>query len=472
MIRKNQFFFNVVNMLLDIVIVILSYIAASFFYLYLIVHNEQNMALWQQQGSIRLAALVYALCLWLLLALLGFYNTDRLRRLRQKVWLIVLASTLTIVAASCLLFVLHLLDFSRGVIFCFYVLSTGLLCAKYIAMRMLSNSMRAHGRNLKHVLVIGSDRLARRYCDDVQSNPRLGFSIVGYAGQPSEYFDEPPVCDFDGVDEFLHSRLIDEAVIAINAQETERIYELISACEKNGVRYSVIPFYNDVLSANPKIEVIGRSKLMRLRTNALDNVGHAFLKRVFDIVASGLGLVVLSPILLLLAVGVKLSSPGPILFKQERVGYNRKTFMMLKFRSMRVNTEQNTGWTTDNDPRKTKFGSFIRKCSLDELPQLWNVFTGSMSLVGPRPELPYFVEQFRETIPLYMVKHQVRPGITGWAQVNGYRGDTSIEKRIEYDIWYIDNWSPWLDLKILFLTAFGGMFNKEKIKTEKETTTV
>lgn len=472
MIRKNQFFFNVVNMLLDIVIVILSYIAASFFYLYVIVHNEQNMALWQQQGSIRLAALVYALCLWLLLALLGFYNTDRLRRLRQKVWLIVLASTLTIVAASCLLFVLHLLDFSRGVIFCFYVLSTGLLCAKYIAMRMLSNSMRAHGRNLKHVLVIGSDRLARRYCDDVQSNPRLGFSIVGYAGQPSEYFDEPPVCDFDGVDEFLHSRLIDEAVIAINAQETERIYELISACEKNGVRYSVIPFYNDVLSANPKIEVIGRSKLMRLRTNALDNVGHAFLKRVFDIVASGLGLVVLSPVLLLLAVGVKLSSPGPILFKQERVGYNRKTFMMLKFRSMRVNTEQNTGWTTDNDPRKTKFGSFIRKCSLDELPQLWNVFTGSMSLVGPRPELPYFVEQFRETIPLYMVKHQVRPGITGWAQVNGYRGDTSIEKRIEYDIWYIDNWSAWLDLKILFLTAFGGMFNKEKIKTEKEKTTV
>ncbi len=472
MIKKNQVFFNIVNMLLDIVIVIVAYIAASFFYLFLIAHNAENIALWQQQGNIRLAAVVYALCLWLLLALLGFYNTDRLRRLRQKVWLIVLASTVTIVAASGILFALRLLDFSRGVILCFYALSTGILCAKYIAMRMLSNHFRSRGRNLKHVLVVGSGRLAKQYCNDIKANPRVGFNVVGYAGEPGKYFDVPPVCDFDGVDEFLHSKSIDEVVIAINSHETERIYDLISACEKNGVRYSVIPFYNDVLSAHPKIEVIGRSKLMRLRTNALDNVGFAFLKRVFDIVASGLGLVVLSPLLLVIAVGVKLSSPGPVLFKQERVGYNRKTFMMLKFRSMRVNAEQNTGWTTDDDPRKTKFGSFIRKCSLDELPQLWNVFTGSMSLIGPRPELPYFVERFRETIPLYMVKHQVRPGITGWAQVNGYRGDTSIEKRIEYDIWYIDNWSPWLDLKILFLTAFGGMLNKEKLNTEKEPTTV
>lgn len=472
MIKKNQVFFNLVNMLLDIAIVIVAYIAASFFYLFLIAHNGENSALWQQQGNIRLAAAVYALCLWLLLALLGFYNTDRLRRLRQKVWLIVLASTVTIVAASGILFILRLLDFSRGVILCFYILSTGALCAKYIAMRMLSNHIRSRGRNLKHVLLIGSGRLARQYCDDIKNNPRLGFNVIGYVGQPGEFFDTPPVCGFGGLDEYLHNKVIDEAVIAITAQETEHIYELISACEKNGVRYSVIPFYNDVLSAHPKIEVIGRSKLMRLRTNALDNVGFAFLKRVFDIVASGLGLVVLSPVLLILAIGVKLSSPGPVLFKQERVGYNRKTFMMLKFRSMRVNAEQNTGWTTDDDPRKTKFGSFIRKCSLDELPQLWNVFTGSMSLIGPRPELPYFVERFRETIPLYMVKHQVRPGITGWAQVNGYRGDTSIEKRIEYDIWYIDNWSPWLDLKILFLTAFGGMLNKEKIKSEKQPTTV
>ena len=165
-----------------------------------------------------------------------------------------------------------------------------------------------------------------------------------------------------------------------------------------------------------------------------------------------------------LAIGVKLSSPGPVLFKQIRVGYNRKEFQMLKFRSMRVNEKQDTAWSTNRDSRKTVYGSFIRKFSLDELPQLFNVLKGDMSLVGPRPELPHFVEKFREEIPLYMVKHQVRPGITGWAQINGFRGDTDVARRIELDLWYIDHWSIALDLKILLKTVFGGkMVNSEEI---------
>ena len=164
------------------------------------------------------------------------------------------------------------------------------------------------------------------------------------------------------------------------------------------------------------------------------------------------------------AIGVKLSSPGPIIFRQERVGKNKKLFKMFKFRSMRVNSEENTAWTTDDDPRKTRFGSFIRKTSIDELPQFFNVLRGEMSLIGPRPELPHFVEQFKETVPLYMLKHLVRPGITGWAQVNGFRGDTSIEGRVEHDIWYIEHWTLGLDLRICFLTAFGGIVNKEKVR--------
>ena len=169
--------------------------------------------------------------------------------------------------------------------------------------------------------------------------------------------------------------------------------------------------------------------------------------------------------MLIAAIGVRLSSPGPILFRQERVGLNKQTFTMYKFRSMRVNASQDTGWTQDADPRKTWFGSLIRKCSIDELPQFFNVLKGDMSLIGPRPEIPHFVEQFKETVPLYMVKHQVRPGITGWAQVNGFRGDTSIEGRIQCDIWYIENWSIFLDIKILFMTVFGGLFNKEQLPT-------
>ena len=162
------------------------------------------------------------------------------------------------------------------------------------------------------------------------------------------------------------------------------------------------------------------------------------------------------------AVGVKLSSPGPVLFKQERVGKDKKTFYMYKFRSMRVNSEEKTGWSRNSDPRKTRFGALIRKFSIDELPQFFNVLKGDMSLVGPRPEVPHYVEQFKEEIPRYMVKHQVRPGITGWAQVNGYRGDTSIRKRIEYDIYYIENWNVFFDLKILLMTPFKSV-NQEKL---------
>lgn len=208
------------------------------------------------------------------------------------------------------------------------------------------------------------------------------------------------------------------------------------------------------MPSRPSIDEVGDVSLVNLRHIPLDNIGNAFLKRAVDIVGSLLLILCTSPIMLFAAIGVKLSSPGPILFKQERVGLNKKPFYMYKFRSMRVNDKQNTGWSTNSDPRKTKFGSFIRKFSIDELPQFFNVLMGDMSLVGPRPELPYFVNQFKESVPLYMVKHQVRPGITGWAQVNGFRGDTSIQGRIEHDIYYIENWTLLFDIKILFMTVF------------------
>ena len=176
-------------------------------------------------------------------------------------------------------------------------------------------------------------------------------------------------------------------------------------------------------------------------------------------------IVLTSPIMLGVAIGVKLSSPGPIIFKQERVGLNKRPFMMYKFRSMRVNAAEDSAWSTNSDPRKTRFGSIIRKFSLDELPQFFNVLKWDMSLVGPRPEIPFHVEHFKEEIPRYLVRQQVRPGLTGWAQINGLRGDTDIAERIRYDIWYIENWTVALDIKILFRTVFGGkMVNDEKIQ--------
>lgn len=194
----------------------------------------------------------------------------------------------------------------------------------------------------------------------------------------------------------------------------------------------------------------------------MDNLIYKFIKRSFDIIFSSIAIVITSPVLITVAILIKTTSKGPIIYKQERVGLNRKNFNMFKFRSMKIQKEEDEKdkWTTKDDPRKTKIGSFIRKTSIDELPQFFNVLRGDMSVVGPRPERPFFVEKFKEEIPKYMIKHQVRPGITGWAQVNGLRGDTSIKKRIEFDLYYIENWNLGIDFKIILMTVTKGFINK------------
>ena len=449
MIKRNQTAMNRLNALVDFLLVLLSYLLATWVRFYVLDGARTNMAL--TRGMV-LAAGVYALGLMTALAMLGFYSTTRTRQLSWKLQVLFLAMTLTVLLAGSLLYVFRLEEFSRGTLVIFYLLCLLLLGGKYVASRLMLNQLRAQGFNMKHEVVIGGGPLAKQYCEDVKLEPELGLQVEEVLA-PS---------DAEGIARALANPAIDDAVIALEAQDYSYITELIAACEKNGVRYMVIPFYNDLMPAHPVIENVGRSKLINMRANRLQDIGWAALKRSLDILASGLGMLVLSPLLALIALGVKLSSPGPVLFKQVRVGYNRQEFQMLKFRSMRVNNRQDTAWSTVQDDRRTRFGAFIRKTSLDELPQLWNVFRGDMSLVGPRPELPHFVERFRETIPLYMVKHQVKPGITGWAQVNGYRGDTSIENRIRLDLWYIENWSLWLDLKILFMTFAGGMLNNER----------
>ncbi len=447
MIKRNQAWLNRLNAFIDFLLIIIAYLFSSWFRLRVLTNDYVNMAMTRQMVF---AATIYAAGVLMVLALLGFYSATRIRSLGWKLGMLVAATTGTVLIASTLLFVFRLEEFSRGTLLIFYVLTLVLLGGKYTVSRMMLDRLRAQGFNIKHEVVIGAGALARQYVEDVNSAPELGIQIDS-AIRP----DDP------ALEALLAEPAIDEVVIALEAEEYRHITGLIAACEKNGVRYMVIPFYNDLIPAHPVIENVGRSKLINMRANRLEDIGWAVLKRAFDLVVSFVGLVVLSPLLLLIAAGVKLSSPGPVLFKQVRVGYNRREFRMLKFRSMRVNSAQDTAWSRSSDDRRTRFGSLIRKTSLDELPQLFNVLRGDMSLVGPRPELPHFVEQFKQEIPLYMVKHQVKPGITGWAQVNGYRGDTSIARRIELDLWYIDNWSPWLDLRILFMTATGGMLNNE-----------
>lgn len=266
---------------------------------------------------------------------------------------------------------------------------------------------------------------------------------------------------YEDMSKVLENHPMDIIVVALEAHETQFMRYILEAADKEGAKVELIPFFNEYYPAHPTIDVVGETKLINLRATPLDNVGWALLKRCMDIVGSLILIIITSPVMIIVALGVKISSPGPVFFKQKRVGLNKKTFKMIKFRSMRTDIDH-TGWSTDVDNRKTKFGSFM-KCSLDELPQFFNVLSGKMSLIGPRPEIPRYVQQFKEEVPLYLIRQQVRPGITGWAQVNGLRGDTSIEERVKYDIWYIENWSIGLDIKILFKTVFGGMVNSEKV---------
>ena len=454
MIKQNQTYLNRLNAAVDFLLVFLAYLFSAWFRLR-VLHGW-----WENQGLSRpmiLSSAVYSLGLLFMLALLGFYNTDRIRKLSWKLGTLFVATTVSITIVTAVIFVFKIRDVSRGIIAIFYVLTLVLLGGKQILMRSALSRLRSNGYNIRHEVLVGTGKLAKQYQKDLSDEPELGI-VVDKAVSPEA-----------DLDSLLAGNEIDEVVIALEPEEYIHITKVISACEKNGVKYFIVPFYNEMIPAHPVFESIGSTKLINMRANRLEQIGWKTLKRSFDVLVSTVGLVLLSPLLLILAVGVKLSSPGPIFFQQTRVGLNRKPFKMIKFRSMRVNDQSDIAWSSEGDPRRTKFGSFMRKTSLDELPQLWNVLKGDMSLVGPRPELPYFVDKFKEEIPLYMVKHQVKPGITGWAQVNGYRGDTSIRKRIELDLWYIDHWAPWLDLKILFRTVPFGMMTDERAEGELET---
>ena len=376
--------------------------------------------------------------------------------------IIILLVALIVMAA---MFVLRLGETSRWSVAFFYAVATLLLVGKRGALRMILRRYRAMGYNQKRVLLVGHGESAETYLERVTSDKRLGYQVVGYVADQSGW-DALPYCGtYAQLEEVFQREQPDEVVVAVPTEEGQWIGKIINACEKDGTKLSVVPSYVKYMPSNPQFDSVDGLPLINLRRIPLDNLGNAFFKRAVDVVCSLLLIVLTSPLMLIAAIGVKLSSPGPIIFKQERVGKDKKPFYMYKFRSMRVNVQQETGWSTDYDPRKTHFGSFIRKFSLDELPQFFNVLKGDMSLVGPRPEVPFHVEHFKEEIPRYLVRQQVRPGCTGWAQVHGLRGDTDIAERIRYDIWYIENWTVALDIKIIFRTVFGGkMVNDEKLQ--------
>ena len=357
-------------------------------------------------------------------------------------------------------------DFSRSTYIMFYVINIVLQWAVRMLIFTLLKDMREKGLNQKQMICVGYSRAAEEYIDRVQANPQWGYVIRGILDDNipagTEYKGIKVLGRIENLNVILPENQMDEIAITLGLSEYYRLEEIVALCEKSGVHTKFIPDYNKIIPTKPYTEDILGLPVINIRYVPLNNTFNALIKRAMDIVGSIVGIIVTSPLMLLMCLIIKLTSPGPLIYKQERVGLHNQTFWMYKFRSMEVQpeSEEKKAWTVKNDPRVTPVGKFMRHTSIDELPQLFNILKGNMSLVGPRPERPFFVEKFREEIPRYMVKHQVRPGLTGWAQVNGYRGDTSIKKRIDCDLYYIENWSIGFDIKILFLTIFKGFVNK------------
>lgn len=394
---------------------------------------------------------------------LAFYPRVSLyRRFGKQVQRTIVCELACMFAVLALLFIIDLSEFSRGVVFISCGLSIALISVKHLIVIRIFSAFHRSGFYQRTILLIGEGPTAERYAGVVLGDPEAGHHLLGYVASREQALGSAYMGGYDALEQALTRLTPDEAIIALPPEQYIHMDGIIAACEKYGVPLRIIPCYEERISSQIVTSKFEDIQMIGIRDIPLNHLGNAMIKRACDIVLSALMLILLSPLMLLTAIGVRLSTHDTVFFTQVRIGKDKKPFKMLKFRSMKPNDQEDSAWSTQNDDRRTLFGALIRKLSIDELPQLINVLKGDMSLIGPRPEIPCFVEQFRDEIPLYMIRHMVKPGITGLAQVNGYRGDTSIRRRIEYDIAYIENWTIWVDLRIM-LRTIPSLINDEQL---------
>lgn len=466
MIKDNQRHFNRLHVLIDACIIAVSYMLAWWVQFQLL-NNTSGLVFRHYMSILPLLVPLYVV----IYALFGLYTTKSVRRKRVEVEKIVQANTIGLVLFMTALFFFRgnlefTNHFSRMLLAWFYLINITLECLFRNFIRLALQHIREKGFNQKHMILVGYSRAAEEYIDRIKANPEWGYDIMGILDdnvQPGmKYRGVEVIGRTEEIAGVLEAAKPDEIAITLGLSEYSKLEHIVAVCEKSGVHTKFIPDYNNIIPTRPYTEDLMGLPVINIRHVPLTNTFNAFMKRCVDLGGSVFAIILFSPVMLITAIAIKATAPGPLIFVQERVGLHNRPFKMYKFRSMVVQSEETEKgeWTTQNDPRVTPVGKFIRRTSIDELPQLFNVLKGNMSLVGPRPERPQFVEKFKEEIPRYMIKHQVRPGITGWAQVNGYRGDTSIYKRIEYDLYYIENWTLGLDIKIIILTFVKGFINK------------
>jgi Undecaprenyl-phosphate glucose phosphotransferase len=465
MLKKHAQFFNSLFFISDLLIISLAWILSYYLRFYTTLIRPPLL------GTLLL--LTYLQFMLPLLVIWGLfsrkihlYRPRRIDHFFKEFFDVLKCLTLTLIILIAIIYLSKKFEFSRLAFFYFWVMGIlGLVSVRFFARKTL-RIFRKRGYNQRYALIAGTGELGHTILEKIEIYPELGIQVIGFLTRKVEEVGKeikniPILGIYDDLDTILEKNKIDIFFVAISVNEYDCFENMIKKVQGNLSEIKVIPASYEFLSLRGGMDELGDLPIVSLQGSPLYGWDRVF-KRIFDLILGTMILVMMSPIMLVISILIKLTSEGPIFYRQERVGMDSHIFQMLKFRTMKVDSEKETGpvWAKENDPRRTKVGAFLRKISLDELPQLFNVLKGEMSLVGPRPERPHFVEEFRNKIPSYMLRYKIKAGMTGWAQINGWRGNTSLERRIEHDLCYIQNWSVRFDLRILFMTLWKGFFNK------------
>lgn len=429
MIKDNQKYFNRLHVVLDAIV-----IAASYMLAWYIKFASPISDIGPATGVLSMRTyfqMLYAIVpgYLVLYYIFNLYTPKRATVHKYEILNIFQANVVGLILLMAGWYLVEQIHFSRAMMGYFFILNILFTTLGRSLIRMLLQYFREKGYNLKYILLVGYSRAAEEYINRINSNPQWGYVVRGILDDSvprgTLYKGVKVVGTIENLLYILPENKLDEIAITLSLKDYDNLEHIVDICEKSGVHTKFIPDYNSMFPSRPYTEDLMGLPVINIRYVPLTNTLNWIAKRAVDVVTSIVGLVVSSPIMLIAAVAIRCTSRGPIIFKQERIGLHNKPFKMYKFRTMEVQkpSTEEKGWTTKDDPRVTKVGKFLRRTSIDELPQLFNILMGDMSVVGPRPERPQFVEKFKEEIPRYMVKHQVRPGLTGWAQINGYRGD-------------------------------------------------
>lgn len=462
LIRENQRLFNLLLVIIDILVISFSLFLAWY------IRFETDLlgfgkGVWGFNHY--MMPLIFIIPSYIFIYyVFGLYTPQRTQKnILSEALRILNANIIGLFFITTMLFAFEVTEYSRYLLAMFGLFSTTFSILERFGVRKSLKFIRSRGHNIKYIMIIGAGELGRKVSRTIGQNEYMGYNIVGFLDDNLEKNEKvngsKVIGSVKDLENVISNNLIDRVIITVAPRHYDLLESIVETCEKCGVRAEIVPDYYRYIPATPHIDIIEGIPIIQIRQVPLDNLFNKFVKRLFDIVMVVPAIIILSPLLIITAILVKITSTGPIIYKQERLGLNKESFYMYKFRSMKVqDTEgEKFQWTTKDDHRKTRFGSFIRRTSIDELPQFFNILKGEMSLIGPRPERPPLVEKFKDEVPKYMIKHHVRPGMTGWAQVNGYRGNTSLFKRIEHDIYYVENWKLSLDI-VIFLRTLANLF--------------